>query len=106
MIDLTDFTQVPQEVFHPSNPKIETKSPTSEETRRRVMAPINPGLVDSEMQESLSQEARRPSDFKKTHWSINDFGGVPYNEADAARIRKERGMPEPDDMIDKSEHVL
>lgn len=100
-IDLTDFTQIPRQAYYPKDEPVR-KVPSYIENK---MTPIDPATVDSEMYETLEKEGRRDETFKKTHWSINDFAGVPYNAADAARMRKERGMEEPDKMIKASEHL-
>lgn len=105
MLDLTDFSQVPRSFVRRSEPVVVT--PIKSEVRRRVMAPVDPGLISPEMRESQEREERRPESLKKTHWNINDFEGLPYNAEDAARIRKERGIPESkvDDMIKNSERL-
>ncbi len=93
-IDLTDFTKIPRKIYYPEEKPV-SKIPSYTKNR---MAPIDSSLVDSEMEESLTRESRQSPSFRKTHWSVNDFEGVPYNEDAAARIRKERGMKEPDEM--------
>jgi len=104
MIDLTDFTQIPRQFYRPV-PESVSKPVVSPNTKKNVMAPIDPSLIDSEMQEALDREARRPTTTKKHLWNINDFEGVPYDAKDAGRIRQERGIPEPDEMIKNSEHA-
>lgn len=103
-IDLTDFTQIPHTFYRPV-PESVSEPVIAQDTKKKVLSPIEPSLVDGEMQESLDREARKPTSTKKHLWSINDFEGVPYNEADAARMRSERGIPEPDELINKSEHL-
>lgn len=104
MIDLTDFTSIPRKFYSPV-PESVSKPLAPQDTKKKAMSPIDPNLVDSELREVWERESRKPTEVRKHLWNINDFEGVPYDAEDAGRIRKERGIPEPDEMIKASEHV-
>lgn len=99
-LDLTDFSQVPVSYYQPKPTQQAQNKPKMEELQEveeKIFAPIDEGLIDPEMRESLDREARQPEGMKKHFWGINKFESYAFNEETIAAERKRRGIPEPDE---------
>lgn len=102
MIDLTNFSDVPEEAYIPRKQvpiQPQSQQPKTVAKKSDLMKPIDSALVDPEMAESLARESRQPESIRKHLWKPNDFEGWDYDENTIAKKRAELGMKDPDEVF-------